>query len=61
MAWDWAHGTVAGHRDSVARGAVHDLAEQSLHARVFAWITLGDERNVAATWVAGQPRWRRPA
>jgi len=61
VAWDWAQGTVAGHRDSVARGAVRDLAEQSLHARVFAWITLGDERNVAATWVAGRPLWRRPA
>jgi guanine deaminase len=61
VAWDWAHGSVAGHRDKVARGAVRDLAEQSLHARIFAWLTLGDERNVAATWVAGQPLWRRPA
>jgi guanine deaminase len=60
VAWDWALGTVATHRDNVARGAVPGLAEQSLHARVFAWLMLGDERNVAATWVAGQLRWTRP-
>jgi guanine deaminase len=60
VAWDWAHGTVAAHRDNVARGAIPGLSEQSLHARVFAWLMLGDERNVAATWVAGQRRWTRP-
>jgi guanine deaminase len=59
VAWDWAHGAVAAHRDSVARGAVAGLAAQDLHARVFAWMMLGDERNVAATWVAGQPRFTR--
>jgi len=57
--WDWAQGDVAAHRDRVARGDVPGLAAQDLHARVFAWMMLGDERNVAATWVAGQPRHRK--
>jgi guanine deaminase len=57
--WDWAQGDVATHRDRVARGDVPGLAAQDLHARVFAWMMLGDERNVAATWVAGQPRYRK--
>jgi guanine deaminase len=52
--WDWSVGDVAGHRDAVARGAVADVPAQPLHARVFAWMTLGDERNVAATYVAGR-------
>ncbi|MGM9490931.1 guanine deaminase [Ideonella sp. YS5] len=59
VAWDWAHGPVATHRDAVARGAIAGLSEQALHARVFAWLTLADERNVAATWVAGHDRYRR--
>ena len=46
--WDWAHGAVAQRRDAVAAG-------QSLHARVFAWMTLADERNLVATYVAGRP------
>jgi guanine deaminase len=49
--WDWAVGPVATHRDAMA----HDL-----HERVFAWMTLGDERNLAATWVAGRELYRRP-
>jgi guanine deaminase len=52
--WDWSAGAVAGHRDAVARGAVPHLPAQTLHARVFAWMTLADERNVAATYVAGR-------
>jgi hypothetical protein len=28
---------------------------------VFAWMTLGDERNLAETWVAGVPVWKRAA
>ncbi len=59
VAWDWAHGAVAQHRDAVARGAVPGLPAQPLHARVFAWMVLGDERNVAATWVAGVPVFER--
>jgi guanine deaminase len=52
--WDWAAGPVAVHRDAVARGAVAGVPAQDLHARVFAWLTLADERNVVATWVAGR-------
>jgi guanine deaminase len=59
VVWDWSHGEVASHRDALARGAVAGVPAQSLHARVFAWMTLGDERNVAATYVAGVPRFRR--
>ncbi|MBL0727817.1 guanine deaminase [Piscinibacter sp. HJYY11] len=42
--WDWASGPVAQRRLAVAR---------DLHEKVFAWMTLGDERNLAATYVAG--------
>lgn len=45
--WQWAVGPVAEHRDS--------LAQTSLHERVFAWMTLGDERNLVSTWIAGRP------
>ena len=43
--WDWAHGPVAAARDAVAR---------ELHERVFAWMTLADERNLVACYVAGR-------
>lgn len=59
VAWDWAVGSVAQHRDAVARGAVAPLPAQDLHARVFAWLTQADDRNVAATWVAGRPLYNR--
>jgi len=42
--WDIAVGTVALQRDNLAR---------SLHARLFAWMTLADDRNLADVWVAG--------
>jgi guanine deaminase len=48
--WDWACGPVATHRDALAK---------SLHERVFAWMTLGDERNLQSTRIAGVERWRR--
>lgn len=48
--WDWAVGPVAAQRIELAR---------ELHERLFAWITLGDERNLAAAWVAGRERYRR--
>lgn len=48
--WDWACGPVAQARDAVVRG---------LHERVFAWLTLSDERNLVASYVAGVPRFRR--
>ena len=43
---------VAEHRDALARG---------LHERVFAWMTLGDERNLVQSLVAGVPRAVRAA
>lgn len=43
--WRWACGPVASVRDAAAR---------SLHERVFAWMTLSDERNLVSTWVAGR-------
>jgi guanine deaminase len=48
--WDWACGPVATHRDTLAR---------DLHERVFAWLTLGDERNLVETRVAGIARFQR--
>ena len=48
--WDWAVGAVDGQRQRMAR---------DLHEKVFAWITLGDERDLVETWVAGQPRYAR--
>ncbi len=61
VVWDWAVGPVAAQRDAVARGALPGLQAQPLHARVFAWMTLGDERNVVATHVAGVLRHARHA
>ena len=48
--WDVAVGPVAQRRDALAR---------ELHERLFAWVTLGDERNLAETWVAGVRRYSR--
>ncbi len=42
--WDWASGEVAKARIDVAR---------DLHERLFAWITMSDERCLAAVYVAG--------
>ena len=47
--WDIAVGPVAVQRDNLAR---------SLHARLFAWMTLADDRNLVDAWIAGN---RRPA
>jgi guanine deaminase len=47
--WRWAEGPVAVVRDAAAR---------SLHERVFAWMTLADQHNLEATWVAGRARQR---
>jgi len=49
--WNLAADEVARHRDSLA---------SSLHERVFAWMTLGDDRNLVETLVAGQTRFLRP-
>lgn len=48
--WDWAVGSVAERRHAVAR---------ELHEKVFAWITLGDERNLVESWVGGIRRYQR--
>jgi guanine deaminase len=48
--WDWAVGPVAQHRVQMA---------QALHERVFAWMNLGDERNLVASWVGGVLRHER--
>ncbi len=48
--WDWAVGPVAARRHEVAR---------DVHDRLFAWMTLADERNLVATYVAGQRRYSR--
>ncbi len=50
--WDEAVGPVATRRASVAR---------TLHERVFAWMTLADERNLVEAFVAGHSSYRRPA
>ncbi|MBP6903432.1 MAG: guanine deaminase [Burkholderiaceae bacterium] len=54
--WDWAVGPVAQRRDALA-----GLPARPLHERVFAWLTLGDERNLVQAWVAGSSRYRRDA
>ncbi|SEK54735.1 guanine deaminase [Roseateles sp. YR242] len=48
--WDWAQGAVADTRMALAR---------DLHEKVFAWVTLSDERNLVASYVAGRERHRR--
>ncbi|MDP9045502.1 MAG: guanine deaminase [Pseudomonadota bacterium] len=48
--WEWAAEPVARQRLSVARG---------LHERVFAWMTLADDRNLVQAWVAGVCRHPR--
>jgi guanine deaminase len=48
--WDWACGAVAQRRFDVAR---------SLHEKVFAWMTLSDERNLVTTLVDGVVRYER--
>jgi guanine deaminase len=48
--WDWAVGPVATHRDGLA---------DDLHERVFAWMMLADDRNLAAAYVAGRPCFTR--
>ncbi len=58
VVWDWASGAVARHRDAVAQGQRGNAA-QPLHARVFAWLMLGDERNVVASHVAGRCHFER--
>jgi guanine deaminase len=53
-AWRWSHGPVAQARD--ARAARPD---QPLHERLFAFMSLADERNLAAVYVRGQAHGAR--
>ena len=53
--WDWAVGDVAAHRDHLAQ------ASGDLHERLFVWMTLGDERNLAGTLIAGQTVYKTRA
>ncbi len=48
--WDWSTDGVSARRQEVAR---------DLHDKLFAWMTLADERNLAATYVAGRVRHTR--
>jgi len=48
--WDWAVGAVATARDALAR---------DLHERLFAWMMLGDERNLVTALVAGRTQYKR--
>jgi guanine deaminase len=48
--WDWAADPVAARRMGVAR---------SLHEKAFAWMTMADDRNLVAAYVAGVARHRR--
>ena len=56
--WDYAVGDMAGHRDRLAQSLKGEMPS-SLHERIFAWMTLGDDRNLVTTLVAGQPRFVR--
>ena len=48
--WDWAVGPLAQRRQQIAK---------TLHEKVFAWMTLSDERALVETYVAGERRWAR--
>ena len=48
--WDWAAGRVDAERQRLAR---------NLHEKLFAWMTLADERHLVATWVAGRQCYAR--
>jgi guanine deaminase len=52
VVWDWAVDALGQRRQAVAR---------DLHDRLFAWMTLADERHVASVRVAGVERYRRGA
>jgi guanine deaminase len=48
--WDWARGAIDANRLALARG---------LHEKLFAWMTLADERHLAVAYVAGNARFER--
>jgi guanine deaminase len=47
--WRWAATPVDAERQRLAR---------DLHEKLFAWMTLADERHLLATWVAGRRRFQ---
>ena len=51
--WDKALGPVAARRQEVAEMTNSSAVASNLHEQVFAWMTLSDERNLRATFVAG--------
>lgn len=51
-AWDLGVGPVAERRLEIAR---------ELHEKMFFWVTMGDERNLAATYIAGERLYQRDA
>jgi guanine deaminase len=48
--WDWSATPLQAHRMGLA---------QDLHEKLFAWMTLGDERLLHTAYVAGVPRYRK--
>jgi guanine deaminase len=48
--WDWAADPVSARRMGVTR---------SLHEKAFAWMTMADDRNLVAAYIAGVARLRR--
>ena len=44
----------------LAEVAARRALAEGLHEKLFAWLMLGDERNLAQAWVAGVPRYDRP-
>jgi guanine deaminase len=48
--WDWAATPLMQHRVELA---------ENLHEKLFAWMTLGDERLLRVAYVAGWERYRR--
>lgn len=48
--WDWSSTPLQEHRQSLA---------QDLHEKLFAWMTLGDERLLHTAYVAGVPRHQK--
>jgi guanine deaminase len=50
--WRWSAGSVDAERQRLAR---------DLHEKVFAWMTLADDRHLRATWVAGVKRFDAPS
>ena len=57
--WDWSAGPVCGARMERVSADAGAANLRCLHEKVFAWLTLSDERNLATSYVAGEVRYRR--